>query len=137
MDETRVEKKIFVFSFSRKFSWKYIFVFAKIDENSENFRESFRENAKSVIFTTHFTFLITFCQSFYFKRPTLVNRIQSDVPVPKYSKSIMFPLVASIFVRNFSRKCLHFRENFCIFEKIFEKISRKWNFRTGLMATEF
>jgi hypothetical protein len=41
----RVETKIFVFAFSRKFSRKYILVFrenftTKIDENNENFREN-------------------------------------------------------------------------------------------------
>jgi hypothetical protein len=68
-----------------------------------------------------------FCQLFYFKMPTLVNSIQSDAPFPKYSTSIMIPLLASIFVKKFSRKFLHLRENF----RIFAKISWKLNFRFG------
>jgi hypothetical protein len=108
----RVEPKIFVFAFRENFLKCYFrfrenFI-TKIDENSGNFRESFRENAKSVIFTTYFTFLRTFCQLFYFKRLTLVNSIQSDVPFPKYS---------NYQINNVSA----FSFNFCkeIFAKIF------------------
>jgi hypothetical protein len=86
----------------------------KIANFRGNFREHFRENAKSVIFTTCFNFLRTFCQLFYFKMPTLVNSIQSDAPFTKYSTSIMIPLLASIFVQKF----LHLGENFRIFAKI-------------------
>jgi hypothetical protein len=67
-----------------------------------------------------------FCQLFYFKMPTSLNSIQSDAPFPKYSTSIMIPLLASIVVKKFSRKCLHLRENFLIFAKM-----QKQNFRFG------
>jgi hypothetical protein len=72
--------------------------------------------------------------------PTLVNSIQSDATFPKYSTSIMVTLLAPIFVKKFSGKFLHLRENFRIFAKIFANISRKCEneiFVSALMATEF
>jgi hypothetical protein len=106
----------------------------KIDENSGNFCEhfckSFCENANSVIFTTYFSFLRTFCQLFYFKMPTLVNNIQTDAPFTKYSTSIMIPQLVSIFVKNICEnlwKFLYFHENV---HENFTKM-RKLNIRFG------
>jgi hypothetical protein len=51
--------------------------------------------------------------------PTLVNSIKS-----KYSTSIMFLLLASIFVKKLSQKFLNLRENFRILAKIYPPIKR-------------
>jgi hypothetical protein len=102
-------------------------IFAK---NFFRFRENFLTKIfakvfakmQNLLFSPHILiFWEHFCQLFYFKIPTLVNSIQSDAPFPKYSTSIIIPLLASILVKKFSRKFLHLREN-C---RIFAKISRK------------
>jgi hypothetical protein len=129
----RVETKIFVFAFSQKF----IFVFAKISwRKLTKIAEIFAE-MQNLLFSPHILiFWEHFCQLFYFKMPTLINSIQSDAPLPKYSTSIMITPLASIFVKKLSRKFLHFRENF----HIFAKISRKCEieiFVSALMAIEF
>jgi hypothetical protein len=62
---------------------------------------------QNLLFSPHILlFSELFCKLFYFKRPTLANSIQSYAPFPKYSKSIMFSLLASIFVKKYSRKFL-------------------------------
>jgi hypothetical protein len=107
----RVETKIFLFAFSPKLT-KIAKIFAKVFAKMQN-----------LLFSPHILiFWEHFYQLFYFKMPTLVNSIQSDAPFPKYSTSIIIPLLASIFVKKFSRKFLHLRENFRIFAKIFAKM---------------
>jgi hypothetical protein len=88
---------------------------------------------QNLLFSPHILlFWELFCQLFYFKRPTLVNSIQSDAPFPKNSKSIMFPLLASIFVKKFSPKFLHFRKifaNIFVFSRNFrENAKMKFSF---------
>jgi hypothetical protein len=60
---------------------------------------------QNLLFSPHILlFWEHFCQLSYFKMPTLVNSIQSNAPFTKYSTSIMFLLLASIFVKKFSQK---------------------------------
>jgi hypothetical protein len=80
----------------------------KTDENSGNFYKNVVKvfpKMQNLLFSPHILlFWEHFCQLFYFKIPTLVNSIQSNAPFTKYSTSIMFLLLASIFVKKFSQQ---------------------------------